>query len=45
MGPDINRSALVIVDMQNDFVHSEGNFGRCHYLRLCLNDGARRSGA
>jgi nicotinamidase-related amidase len=28
MGPDINRSALVIVDMQNDFVHSEGNFGQ-----------------
>jgi len=27
MGPDIARSALIIVDMQNDFVHAEGNFG------------------
>jgi len=25
-GPDIDRSALVIVDMQNDFVHPEGGF-------------------
>ena len=25
-GPDITRSALVIVDMQNDFVHPEGGF-------------------
>lgn len=27
-GPDIARSALVIVDMQNDFLHPEGGFGR-----------------
>jgi ureidoacrylate peracid hydrolase len=26
MGPDIAKSALVIVDMQNDFVHPEGGF-------------------
>jgi nicotinamidase-related amidase len=25
-GPDISRSALVIVDMQNDFVHPDGRF-------------------
>jgi nicotinamidase-related amidase len=25
-GPDITKSALVIVDMQNDFVHPEGGF-------------------
>lgn len=25
-GPEIARSALIIVDMQNDFVHSEGGF-------------------
>jgi len=25
-GPDIARSALIIVDMQNDFVHPEGGF-------------------
>jgi ureidoacrylate peracid hydrolase len=27
MGPEIGSSALIIVDMQNDFVHSEGHFG------------------
>jgi ureidoacrylate peracid hydrolase len=26
IGPDINKSALIIVDMQNDFLHREGNF-------------------
>ena len=26
MGPDISKSALVIVDMQNDFVHPDGAF-------------------
>jgi nicotinamidase-related amidase len=26
MGPEIGKSALIIVDMQNDFVHSEGDF-------------------
>jgi ureidoacrylate peracid hydrolase len=26
MGPDIDKSALIIVDMQNDFVHPEGGF-------------------
>jgi ureidoacrylate peracid hydrolase len=26
MGPDIDKSALIIVDMQNDFVHPEGCF-------------------
>lgn len=26
-GPDITRSALVVVDMQNDFLHPEGAFG------------------
>jgi nicotinamidase-related amidase len=24
-GPDITKSALIVVDMQNDFVHSEGS--------------------
>jgi nicotinamidase-related amidase len=28
MGPDITTSALIIVDMQNDFVHRDGAFGR-----------------
>jgi ureidoacrylate peracid hydrolase len=27
-GPDINKSALLIVDMQNDFLHPDGAFGR-----------------
>jgi ureidoacrylate peracid hydrolase len=27
IGPEIGKSALVIVDMQNDFLHPEGNFG------------------
>ena len=27
-GPDITRSALIIVDMQNDFLHADGGFGR-----------------
>jgi len=26
MGPDFYRCALIIVDMQNDFVHSDGSF-------------------
>jgi ureidoacrylate peracid hydrolase len=26
MGPEIDKSALIIVDMQNDFVHPEGGF-------------------
>jgi ureidoacrylate peracid hydrolase len=26
MGPDFDRCALIIVDMQNDFVHSDGSF-------------------
>ena len=26
IGPEIDRSALVIVDMQNDFVHPDGGF-------------------
>jgi ureidoacrylate peracid hydrolase len=25
-GPDISKSALIIVDMQNDFLHRDGNF-------------------
>lgn len=25
-GPDIEKSALLVVDMQNDFVHAEGGF-------------------
>jgi nicotinamidase-related amidase len=28
VGPDITTSALIIVDMQNDFVHRDGAFGR-----------------
>ena len=28
MGPDITGSALIIVDMQNDFLHPDGSFGR-----------------
>jgi ureidoacrylate peracid hydrolase len=31
MGPEIGNSALVIVDMQNDFVHPEGGFA--HHAR------------
>jgi ureidoacrylate peracid hydrolase len=27
-GPDIALSALIIVDMQNDFLHPDGSFGR-----------------
>jgi nicotinamidase-related amidase len=27
-GPDIGKSALVIVDMQNDFVHPNGGFAQ-----------------
>lgn len=27
--PDLARSALIIVDMQNDFVHPDGGFDRC----------------
>jgi ureidoacrylate peracid hydrolase len=27
-GPDIARSALIIVDMQNDFVHADGGFAQ-----------------
>ena len=27
IGPEIHKSALVIVDMQNDFVHADGRFG------------------
>jgi nicotinamidase-related amidase len=33
IGPDIGKSALLIVDMQNDFLHRDGNFshiGREH---------------
>lgn len=28
MGPEIDKSALIIVDMQNDFVHPDGGFAR-----------------
>jgi len=28
MGPDITSSALIIVDMQNDFLHPDGSFSR-----------------
>ena len=28
MGPDITKSALIIVDMQNDFLHPDGAFGQ-----------------
>ena len=28
LGPDITRSALIIVDMQNDFLHPDGSFSR-----------------
>lgn len=27
IGPEIGKSALVVVDMQNDFLHPEGSFG------------------
>ena len=30
-GPEINTLALIIVDMQNDFVHPEGGFA--HFAR------------
>jgi nicotinamidase-related amidase len=36
-GPDISRSALIIVDMQNDFVHSEGGLAQ----RARENQGAQ----
>jgi nicotinamidase-related amidase len=26
LGPDINKSALIVVDMQNDFLHQDGSF-------------------
>jgi ureidoacrylate peracid hydrolase len=28
MGPEISKSALIVVDMQNEFVHPEGGVGR-----------------
>jgi isochorismate hydrolase len=28
MGPQMSKSALIIVDMQNDFVHPEGDHAR-----------------
>src|ERR1700730_1812005 len=28
IGPEIDKSALIIVDMQNDFVHPDGGFAR-----------------
>ena len=28
MGPDINKSALIVVDMQNDFLRQEGRFAK-----------------
>jgi nicotinamidase-related amidase len=28
-GPEIGKSALIVVDMQNDFVHPDGGFARC----------------
>ena len=28
IGPEIHKSALLIVDMQNDFVHTEGGFAQ-----------------
>jgi nicotinamidase-related amidase len=28
-GPDPSTSALIIVDMQNDFVHPDGGFAGC----------------
>jgi len=28
-GPEIGKSALIIVDMQNDFVHPNGGFAQC----------------
>ena len=27
-GPEIDKSALIVVDMQNDFVHPDGGFAR-----------------
>ena len=36
MGPDIRASALVVVDMQNDFAHPDGAWGR-----QSRNPGAR----
>ena len=31
-GPEIDKSALLIVDMQNDFLHRDGSFG--HVARV-----------
>jgi len=36
-GPEINTLALIIVDMQNDFVHPEGGFA--HFVREALAAG------
>jgi formylglycine-generating enzyme required for sulfatase activity len=35
-GPEIGKSALIIVDMQNDFIHSEGGLA---YRAREKNDG------
>jgi ureidoacrylate peracid hydrolase len=37
MGSDITRSALIIVDMQNDFLHPDGSLGRRAAERPELN--------
>ena len=37
MGPEIDKSALIIVDMQNDFVHPEGGFA--HLARATPDAG------
>jgi nicotinamidase-related amidase len=38
MGPEIDKSALLIVDMQNDFVHPEGGFA--HFAREAPEAGS-----
>ena len=40
-GPEIDRAALIVVDMQNDFVHPEGAFAQ----RARVARDERRRGA
>ena len=48
-GPDIEKSALLIVDMQNDFLHRDGSFS--HFARenpeakIAANCSITRSGS
>src|ERR1700730_864329 len=50
-GPEIDKSALIIVDMQNDFLHRDGSFSHiarehpeCQDRRAVSNRNRMRSG-